>query len=170
LSNHTQHQRTLVCKSCQLLGYSPDARVGLKSYQCIAGHERGHLAFETILLGNVRRKNTNADKLVCKECKSKPKRRCDIPRCAQDKYEFEFDPRMCKKKTGRLVCRVCVANGFSEKPGGDVEEECVACSRSYGHDKFDRSLLKYKQQGRSIELRCLECMGQPPLTKTDGHA
>ena len=160
LRHHKKDPKTLVCKNCQLLGYSPDPKVGLIPYQCIAGHERGHLAFETQLLRHVRSQNTNADHLVCMECQSKPKRSCDIPPCARYKSEFEFDPRMWQKKNGRLVCRVCVAHGFSDKAGGEVEYECVACKKRYGHDRFDKKLLKGKQQGRRIELKCLGCLGQ----------
>ena len=96
-NDHLYHQRLLVCSSCQDLGYSPDADIGLRSYKCIGGHERGHKAFPSQLFRNVSRGHTSAAKLVCKVCKKRPQVKCIVPSCAKGHLpEWDFEQSMLR--------------------------------------------------------------------------
>ena len=162
MHNHTSHRRLLVCLECYKLGYSCDKRHGTEAFRCAAGHDCGHLAFETQLLKNVLRPNRSVQRLICKECQKKPKYKCSIKRFNHDQpecYEWKFSSQMLKnwkskKSACRLVCHDCCQLGFTTRSGGDIVRRCEGiCRRQLGPQSFAST--------KSSKRICNDCKKAP---------
>ena len=164
LEHHEYHGRKLVCLDCYKLGYSNDKRYGLITYRCIGGHDCGHLAFHHQLLKDYNRRHTSASQLICEACRIKPKYKCWAANCKKEKYIFEFEEDKVRKTKNkdRLVCKKCIALGFSSKQGGDRAYPCRACAGWFGSENFEaRHLYAFNRKKNSDErvaLQCKNCM------------
>ena len=164
LIDHTYDARKLVCLDCYRLGYSSDKRYGLITYRCIGGHDCGHLAFHRQLLMDYNRRHTSASQLICETCRIKPKYKCWAANCKKEKYIFEFEEDKVRKTKNkdRLVCKKCIALGFSSKQGGDRAYPCRTCAGWFGSDNFEaRHLYVFNRKKKSderIALQCKDCM------------
>ena len=133
------------------------------------GHPSGRtLAFETEDLNNVKKGNTSARRLVCKECKKMFKTMCELIACSQWQYVFHFDDASLAKKkkgNGKLICKGCIARGYSTKKGGDVSYTCCNCGM-LGHERFNKDDLKNKGRRSGMVLRCIKCKQGWPNART----
>ena len=165
LRNHTADDRVLVCIECYELRYSSRRPHGISTFHCAAGHDWGHLAFETQLLWNVLRAHTLAKVLICKECREKPTYKCSIslPSNKQHEcYEWNFAETMIKSfkrqkaGTSRLVCNNCCGRGFSTQHRGDIPRQCYRCHEWLGPQKFD-----LKNDAKKVKIMCKDCKQKP---------
>ena len=157
LQRHLAEKALLVCRACQDLGYSPDKEHGLDSYQCVGGHERGHILFPSQLVYDVRRGHTSAAKLVCLECKQRPQVKCSVPSCAKGNMpEWEFEQSMLR--SARKICRACSQLGFTLRRGGTESLRCDACRRNLGPTKFAQSVRADAKRNKGV-ARCIDCFG-----------
>jgi hypothetical protein len=157
LHHHLADKRLLVCCACEKLGYSPDKEHGLESYQCVGGHERGHIFFSSQTLRDVRRGHTSAANLVCVECKQRPLVKCSVPSCAKGNMpEWEFEQSMLR--SARKICRACSQLGFTLRKGGTESLRCDACRRNLGPTKFAQSVRADAKRNKGV-ARCTNCFG-----------
>ena len=164
LKNHNTRGDILVCLDCYKMGYSNDKQHGLKIYRCIGGHDCGRVAFHSQLLKNYCRQYTRASHLICEDCRIKPKYKCWAANCKKEKYIFEFEEDKVRKTKNkdRLVCKKCIALGFSSKQGGDRAYPCRTCAGWFGSEDFEARQLyafnKKKKRDERIALQCKNCM------------
>ena len=185
LHNHVAHHRHLICLECQKQGYSSDPRAGLKTYHCMGGHSGGHKLFDGKLLENIQQKRTSLNKLICKECKQRPKYQCSIARPNYDQpecYEWDFNEQRVqnfkkqKRGTTRLVCNACVELGFTSKRGGDTVRRYKCSIQRANHNQpecdetaFPEQQLKtYRPHSGRTRLVCHACSQSGFTTRHGG--
>ena len=153
---------------CYKLGYSTRRPHGITSFDCAGGHQCGHLAFDSWRFHNVLKGHINKGRLLCKICEAKPTYKCDAENCQMDRsrqmgpWEFSAEQVQQKKKRSqsKMICKHCVALGFSNTRGGTVAYQCDGCNRRLGNQSFATKALENAKR-RGGKLFCLTCQERP---------
>ena len=150
------------------IGLQHTTSLGITSFDCAGGHQCGHTAFDWQLFQNVLSGHTNKRRLLCKNCVAKPTYKCEAENCQIDRsrqmgpWEFGAEQVQQKKKRSqsKMICKHCVALGFSNIRGGTVAYQCDGCNRRLGHQSFAKSALNNAKK-RGGKLSCLTCQERP---------
>ena len=145
-ANETDRTSAIVCLSCEERGCSP---ADVLMYDCVTGHQCGHLKFERQLFWDWKRSHTTT--LRCMDCNHQ----CAACKKYQERSAFDKDVFENSRKHKRdLVCLRCQERGCSPK---DVELYTCLGGHDVGHLKFNRDKLKDWKRGKSSRLSCEDC-------------